>query len=119
MGPFWSMLQDIREKGVRRPIHYFFGAVTQRDLFLTNELFAMQRDLPDFTFIPAISSEPEKSGWKGERGLITDVVARFMPDSSGYEAYLCGSPGMIAACIKVLIKGGMSEKNIFYDKFTS
>jgi Na+-transporting NADH:ubiquinone oxidoreductase subunit F len=119
MGPLWSMLQDIRKKGIRRPIHYFFGALTQRDLFLTEELFAMQRDLPDFTYIPALSSEPETSDWKGERGLITDVVDRVMKDGSRYEAYLCGSPGMIEACIKVLTKSGMPEKSIFYDKFTS
>jgi Na+-transporting NADH:ubiquinone oxidoreductase subunit F len=117
MGPFWSMLQDIREKGIRRPIHYFFGALTQRDLFLVKELIEMKKDLPGFTFIPALSNEPENSGWKGERGLITDVVGRFMPECSQCEAYLCGSPGMIGACIKVLAKGGMPEEKIYYDKF--
>jgi Na+-transporting NADH:ubiquinone oxidoreductase subunit F len=119
MGPLWSMLQDIREKGIRRTIHYFFGALTQRDLFLTEELFAIQREMPDFTYIPALSNEPENSGWKGERGLITDVVGRAIPECSHSEGYLCGSPGMIGACINVLTKCGMSEKNIFYDKFTS
>jgi Na+-transporting NADH:ubiquinone oxidoreductase subunit F len=118
MGPLWSMLQDIREKGIRRSIYYFFGALTQRDLFLVDELRAMQKELPGFTFIPALSNEPEKSDWQGERGLITDVVGRFMSDCSESEAYLCGSPGMIDACIKVLAKGGMRESKIFYDKFS-
>jgi Na+-transporting NADH:ubiquinone oxidoreductase subunit F len=33
------------------------------------------------------------------------------------EAYLCGSPGMIDACIKVLNKHEIKPVNVFYDKF--
>jgi Na+-transporting NADH:ubiquinone oxidoreductase subunit F len=117
MGPLWSMLQDIREKKVRRRILYFFGALTRRDLFLVEELSALHKELPDFSFIPALSNEPEGSDWIGERGLITEVVGRHMPDCSGCEAYLCGSPGMIDACVKTLTKGGMPENRIYYDKF--
>jgi Na+-transporting NADH:ubiquinone oxidoreductase subunit F len=119
MGPLWSMLQDIREKSVRRPIHYFFGALTKRDLFLVNELKALEKELPDFSFIPALSNEPKDSDWQGKRGLITDVVSRFLPDCSGYEAFLCGSPGLIDACIQVLTKSGMPKSRIYYDKFIS
>jgi Na+-transporting NADH:ubiquinone oxidoreductase subunit F len=117
MAPLWSLLQDMRDKRIRRPVNFFFGALTRRDLFLTSELAGLGKDLPDFTFIPALSNEPQGSDWKGQRGLITDVVARFMPDCSGREAYLCGSPGMIGACINVLTKAGVPEKNIFYDTF--
>jgi len=38
-------------------------------------------------------------------------------NGSKSEAYLCGSPGMIDACIKVLTELGVSEDRIFYDKF--
>ena len=117
MAPLWSILQDMREKKVMRPVCYFFGALTQRDLFLTGQLTEFEKELPDFKFIPALSNEPPGSTWQGERGLITDVVARHIPDCRNGEAYLCGSPGMINACIKVLTNRGMPEKNIFFDKF--
>jgi Na+-transporting NADH:ubiquinone oxidoreductase subunit F len=117
MAPVWSILQDIREKKMMRPVCFFFGALTQKDLFLTEQLYGFEKELPDFKFIPALSNEPPESSWQGERGLITDVVARHMPDCRNHEAYLCGSPGMINACIKVLANRGMPEKNIFYDKF--
>jgi Na+-transporting NADH:ubiquinone oxidoreductase subunit F len=84
---------------------------------LTEELFALQKELPAFTFVPALSNEPLESDWKGDRGLITDVVSRYFPDCSEFEAYLCGSPGMIDACVKVLVKGKMKPDRIFYDKF--
>jgi len=117
MAPVWSVLQDLQQKNSSRRIFYFFGALTQKDLFLTDELYKLEKELPDFKFIPALSNEPADSGWQGERGLITDVVGRRIPDCSGYEGYLCGSPGMIKACIAVLKKGGMTEDRIFYDKF--
>lgn len=117
MAPIRSMLIDMKEKKLRRRCEYFFGAVTNSDLFLTDEFFALQKDLPGFVFTPALSCEPEGSDWHGERGLVTEVVARHCPDCAGHEAYLCGSPGMVAACCKVLLKGGLKEDKIFYDKF--
>ncbi len=117
MAPVWSILQDMREKKTMRPLCYFFGAVTQRDLFFTERLIEMEKEFHEFRFIPALSNEPLESNWRGERGLITDVVARHMPDCKNREAYLCGSPGMINACIKVLRNNGMPEKNIYFDKF--
>ncbi|MDN3513802.1 MAG: 2Fe-2S iron-sulfur cluster binding domain-containing protein [Candidatus Brocadia sp.] len=117
MAPIWGMLRDMKEKGKMRKATYFFGALTQKDLFFVDELAKLQEEVPSFKFVPALSNEPAGSDWKGERGLITDVVARYMPDCSKNEGYLCGSPGMINACIKVLTKAGMTEDHIFYDKF--
>ena len=117
MGPIYAILRDMQEKGIRRTAYYFFGALTQNDLFLLKELHELTDTLPDFTFIPAVSNEPANSSWTGERGLITDVLARHFPDCSQFEGYLCGSPGMIAACKKVLLAGNMPDNHIFYDTF--
>ncbi len=117
MAPIWSIIRDMKEKGIERASHYFFGALTQGDLFFVEELTQLEKELPWFSFVPALSKEPENSDWKGERGLITEVVERYFPDCSGHESYLCGSPGMIDACLKVLAKGGMPEERIYYDKF--
>jgi Na+-transporting NADH:ubiquinone oxidoreductase subunit F len=117
MAPIYSILQDMKEKGVSRKAQYFFGAVTSKDLFLLDELHQLEKDLPDFSFVPALSCVPPDPQWNGQCGLITDVVARNTGSCAGCEAYLCGSPGMINACIAVLTKAGMPASNIFYDKF--
>jgi Na+-transporting NADH:ubiquinone oxidoreductase subunit F len=118
MAPIWSIVRDMKEKGIARPTTYFFGALTQRDLFFMDEFKKLEQECPWFKFVPALSKEPADSGWTGERGLITDVVGRHFPDASQHEAYLCGSPGMIDASIAVLKKNGMPEANVFYDKFS-
>ncbi len=118
MAPIWSIVRDMKEKGIARPTTYFFGALTQRDLFFMDEFKKLEQECPWFKFVPALSKEPDNSGWTGERGLITAVVSKHFPDTSKHEAYLCGSPGMIDASVKTLTQNGMPEQNVFYDKFS-
>ena len=118
MAPFWSIIRHMRQRHIQRKCTYFFGAVQQRDLFLVDELRGLEKDLPNFRFVPALSGHPESDAWTGERGLITEVVDRNLTDGSGKEGYLCGSGGMIDAAVKVLAGKGISEDRIFYDKFT-
>jgi Na+-transporting NADH:ubiquinone oxidoreductase subunit F len=117
MAPFWSIVRHMRERGIERPCTYFFGAVGQRDLFLVDELREMEKALPGFRFVPALSGA-ENDGWAGETGLITEVVARHLSDGASTEGYLCGSGGMIDASVKVLTAKGIPEERIYYDKFT-
>jgi len=117
MAPFWGMLRHMKESGAQRQVTYFFGATTQRDLFYIDELKALEKELPNFRFVPCLSAEPQDSGWDGERGLVTEVAARTIPELANHEAYLCGSPGMIDACIKTLTERGLPKEKIFFDKF--
>lgn len=117
MAPLKSILYDMREKGIDRKTTYFFGAKAKRDLFLLDEMKQLEADLPRFEFVPALSEPLPDDQWEGEGGLITEVVDRHTEDLSNAEAYLCGSPIMIDACIEVLKKHGMPDEHIFYDKF--
>ena len=117
MAPVNSILLDMEGKDSKRKVQYFFGAKSKKDLFLVEEMKELESKLSDFKFIPALSEPSPEDDWDGETGLITEVVARHIDDASDKEAYLCGSPFMIDACIEVLRKKGMPEENIFYDKF--
>jgi len=118
MAPFWSIVRHMREQGIERRCRYFFGAVRRRDLFLVDELRQLEKDLPGFRFIPALSGPEEGDHWEGETGLITEMVDRHLDDGANEEGYLCGSAGMIDASVKVLNGKGIPEERIYYDKFT-
>ncbi|MBI4335654.1 MAG: 2Fe-2S iron-sulfur cluster binding domain-containing protein [Candidatus Omnitrophica bacterium] len=117
MAPIRSILYHLKEKGMSRKVMYFFGARSKKDLFFTDELFALQRQFPNFKYVPALSEPKPQDNWRGETGLITQAVEKMMPDGSNTEAYLCGPPPMIDASIKVLTKKGVREIHIYYDKF--
>jgi Na+-transporting NADH:ubiquinone oxidoreductase subunit F len=118
MAPIKSILYRLNEQKSPRRIRYYFGARTRRDLFLEDEMQALEKTLPDFKFIPALSAPEAGSDWSGETGLITQVLDRQVTSGENAEAYLCGSPGMIDACVAVLRKKGLPAERIFYDKFS-
>jgi len=115
--PIMSILQKMNEDGNPRRARYFFGARSLRDLFLVNEMRQLEKDLPNFKYIPALSQPLPEDKWDGETGLITKVVDKYLESGDNVEAYLCGSPGMIDACVKALTAMGIPEKLIYYDKF--
>jgi len=118
LAPFWGMIRHMREQKIGRKCTFFFGALSKRDLFLTEELRTLEKEMPNFTYIPALSQPTPDDDWDGETGLITEVVDRHTGDLSETECYLCGSGGMIRAAAKMLEEKGAKKEMIFYDEFT-
>ena len=119
MAPLASMLYDIAEHPINRPITYFFGAVTIKDIFYVEEMRKLEKRIPDFHFVPALSNPAPEDNWEGETGLITMPLENYLKDkeNEGVQAYMCGSPGMINACTGVLTKNGLNRSDIFFDPF--
>ena len=122
MAPFKSILYDMFENGdTDRAVWYFFGARTEKDIFYLDELNELDKKWENFHFVPALSEPMEGGGWKGETGIITDVLDIYLKRKVGpdveKEGYLCGSPGMINACNKVMTDNGIPLEKIYYDKF--
>lgn len=119
MAPILCLLRSMAEDGVDRPATYYYGARRRADLFHLDELEALSRRLPGFTFVPALSEAPDDDGWTGETGLVTDVVERLEADLAEVDAYLCGPPPMVDAAIAMLEAKGVPEAHIYFDKFTT
>ena len=117
MAPIKSILEDMAHKGNNRKVRYFFGARGRRDLFLLDEMKALEDRMENFTFIPVLSEPQEGDNWTGKTGFVTTIVDEYLTSGDNVEAYLCGSPGMIDACLKVLTNKGVPEELIFFDKF--
>ena len=112
MAPILSLLRSLRETGSDRAATYYYGARTEADLFHLDELTALPCG-----FVAALSEDA--NGWKGESGLITDVVDRLEADVAEVDAYVCGPPPMVEAAIALLEAKGVPEAHIYYDKFTT
>lgn len=123
MAPFKSILHHMHETGdwADKEIWYFFGARSTKDMFYLDELHELSTKWPKFHFVPALSEPKPEENWTGEAGLITNVLDRYIKEkvdkAKPLEGYLCGSPGMINACINVMKANGITEDKVFYDKF--
>jgi propane monooxygenase reductase subunit len=121
MSPLWSILSDLVQSGESRPVRFFYGARTQSDLFMRDEIAAIGAKLADFKFIPALSDAAGDADWTGERGFVHEVVARKLREenfSGDMDAYSCGPPPMIDAVLPVLQVAGVEPTHIYFDKFT-
>lgn len=82
---------------------------------------ALETELDDFRFIPALSHAGAEEDWTGETGLIHEVVRRVL-GAEGLEgeidAYACGPPPMIDAVLPILQMAGVEPERIHFDKFT-
>ncbi|MGO9818498.1 MAG: NADH:ubiquinone reductase (Na(+)-transporting) subunit F [Acidocella sp.] len=113
-----SMILDLLAEGYAEPITLIHGVRTRADLYGDTEFEALARQHPNFSYVPALSSEPEDSGWTGERGFVHDVAARLYGDLfEGLNAYLCGPPVMLEACVNTLMRGRLFEKHILMERF--
>jgi phenol hydroxylase P5 protein len=115
-----SMILDLLEQEDARSITLFYGQRTLAELYYDAELRALAVAHRRFTYVPALSDEPQQSDWGGERGLVHEVAKRHLKSNfSGRKAYLCGPPPMVEACISALMQGRLFERDIYTEKFIS
>ncbi len=123
MAPFKGIFQYRMEQDLmnEREIYYFFGARTGKDMFYLDWLWELDEKYEKFHFVPALSEPEEGTDWKGATGLITEVLDDYLQNTISMdiekEGYLCGSPGMLDACMDVMRKHEMPEDKIYFDKF--
>ncbi|MFN3692111.1 MAG: NADH:ubiquinone reductase (Na(+)-transporting) subunit F, partial [Fervidobacterium sp.] len=106
MAPIKSIIFDMWERGITdRNVWYFFGARRFKDLYYVEMFRELESKWKNFHFVPALSEPAPEDNWQGETGLITNVLEKYLstiiPSSTSKEGYLCGSPGMINACVTV------------------
>ncbi|HPU21177.1 MAG TPA: FAD-binding oxidoreductase, partial [Alicycliphilus sp.] len=115
-----SMVLDLLAAGCDQPITLVNGARSRDELYHHQEFERLAAQHPQFTYVAALSGEPEGSDWTGARGFVHEAAkAHFNNDFRGHKAYLCGPPLMIDACITTLMQGRLFERDIYTEKFIS
>ena len=119
LGPMLAILKDMARTENPRKTTLFFGAVCRKDLYYLEEMEKLQAELPHFRFVPTLSNPESCDRWEGPTGLITEPLEAYLRsvDPSRVQAYLCGSPGMIHACLKILKAFGIGNDRVFFDPF--
>lgn len=123
MAPLKSLLESAQNNNCQREVLYLFGARTQQDLYCLEDMQKLNNDWKGkFEFVPVLSEEPADSGWEGATGLVTDYLQEAYIDTkkinmSSSQGYLCGPPAMIDSAISMFNSAGMSNDNIYFDKF--
>ena len=117
MAPIKSILHQLANHGIQRTTTFFFGARTQKDLYYVEQFRDWEKTLPQFRFVPALSRLAPEDPWDGEKGRVTDLIHKYIPDKPNVDVYICGAPPMVESCVELLTKKGVPEDRIYFDKF--
>jgi len=111
--------QELRTATKPRDLTLMFGARSQADLYLLDEIRQLGRQWPArFDLVPVLSAEAEDSGWSGRRGMLHDHLAPVLGERLALvHGYLCGPPPMVDACAGVLAGAGVAAADIHADRF--
>ncbi len=113
IAPIWSMLLANAERPNPTPATLFWGLRSQRDLYLQEELIALAKRQPTFSFVITLS-RPDP-GWSGEAGRVTRLVEERIASVKNRAVYLCGNSSMIAEVTTLLQPKGLCP--IYREKY--
>lgn len=114
-----SMILDLLEQNDQRSITLINGQRNLTELYYHDFFQELAKQHNNFTYTASLSNQQE-TGWDGATSHAHEVAHEvFKGDFRNHQAYLCGPPPMIDACITTLIQGRLFEKDIFTEKFFS
>lgn len=114
LAPIKSIVETALLSGMTQPIHVYFGARTERDLYLVEHFRALEQRFANLTFIPALS-QTASDRWRG--GFVSDALAKDHSDLTGAKAYVAGPPAMVDAALAILGARGVVAADIHADVF--
>ncbi|MGY5051193.1 globin domain-containing protein [Streptomyces sp. 900105755] len=106
IAPVKAMVEDLAERGSRRPVEVFYGARTDHDLYDIDTLLRLQ----------------QSHSWLTVRAVVDQRAHLQLPDAirgygpwTEYDACLSGPPGMIRNGITALRAAGIPAHRIRHD----
>lgn len=114
--PIKSIVENSIKTGATRPLHLYWGANTESDLYMLDLVQRWAQSHDWFSFTPVVSGP--SPAWTGRTGFVHQAVQADYPDMSDLEVYACGAPLMIEAAERDFkAQSGLKDDAFFSDAF--
>lgn len=115
LSPIKSILESLMDDPACPPVSLYWGARTEADLYLHDEIGEWGRRLYEFNYVPVLSRA--SAAWQGRRGHVQQAVLQDIGDLSEHSVYMCGSPVMISDAKQAFLARNASVDHIYVDGF--
>jgi CDP-4-dehydro-6-deoxyglucose reductase/ferredoxin-NAD(P)+ reductase (naphthalene dioxygenase ferredoxin-specific) len=115
IAPIKGIVEAAIARGMKQPIHVYFGARSGRDLYLVEHFEALAQRHPNLNFTPVLCDAPLEGRWR--TGFVTDAIARDLHDFDGWKAYVAGPPPMVEAAVQMSRARGLRFEDLHADVF--
>ena len=120
MAPLRAMIHSLLDQGAREPMHFWYGARSERDAPYVDEMKAFADKHPNFKW-QLVLSEDAGGAENVSVGLVheavRDALLRKHPDLGACDFYLCGPPAMLESTLELLKDLGVDSGRIAFDDF--
>ncbi|MFD4875389.1 globin domain-containing protein [Streptomyces sp. NPDC058420] len=106
IAPIKALVEDVAERGERRPVEVFYGARTDHDLYDIDTMLRLQQSLPWLSVRPIIDQQAHLQ--------LPDAIRTYGPWNE-FDAYVSGPPGMIRSGVHALRDAGVPSDRIRHD----
>ena len=115
--PLKSMLRHMLETGIRRPLHFYWGARQTQDLYEEAQVLQWQQRFPQLTFTAVLSEAARTEATHRRTGWVHEAVLADHPRLDGAEVYAAGPPAMIEAIRASFPARGLHGERLYFDSF--
>ena len=110
--PVKGIIEHALQIGLTRPMHFYWGARKQADLYMLDKV--REWEARGVKFTPVVSDEP----WPGRTGFVHQAVLEDYADLSGYQVYACGAPVVVEAAHRDFTSlRSLPQEEFFADAF--
>ena len=115
--PIKGIIEHALYIGVKRPMHFYWGARKLADLYMLAKVRQWEKDGIKFT--PVLSEALPEDAWQGRTGFVHQAVLDDYRDLSAHEVYACGAPVVVEAAQRDFTsQRGLPNEAFFSDAFT-
>lgn len=115
--PIKGLIEDVLESGIEQTITLYWGARTERDLYMNTLAQQWAKEIPGFSYIPVLSEDDGSCNWQGETGFVHKTITRQHADINTCSVYASGPPVMIKALEQALPEIGLDQDFFYTDAF--
>jgi ferredoxin-NAD(P)+ reductase (naphthalene dioxygenase ferredoxin-specific) len=115
LAPIKSIVATAAAGRLRQPIHVYFGARSERNLYLVDWFTSLASMHPNVMFVPVLW-EPD-APTERRTGYVSDALAQDLADCDGWKAHVTGPPAMVEATGQALTQRGLRAQDLHADVF--
>jgi CDP-4-dehydro-6-deoxyglucose reductase len=115
--PIKSLLRHVLETGIRRDIHFYWGARHTRDVYQEQLVLEWLQHYPQLKFTAVLSEATALEAAHHRAGWVHEAVLRDYPDLAAFEVYAAGPPAMIEAMRAGFPQQGLPRERLYFDSF--
>lgn len=115
--PVKAILRALLEGGERRPVHLYWGARHEVDLYQRDWLAARLERFANLAFVPVLSAPAGDEASRYRTGFVHEALVADFADLSTAEVYAAGPPALIAALRSALPTRGLPPERLYFDSF--